>query len=86
MVFGLRLASSNHKPQATSRCYSRREEPSQVLRVLAERASSDVRLYLAAFSTPHQSAMNSAIAVVMRRSDAMLTRSSKPWMFSLIGP
>ncbi len=35
---------------------------------------------------PHQSAMNSATVRVMRRIDAISTRSSKPWMFSAVGP
>ena len=30
--------------------------------------------------------MNSAIAVVMRFSEAIEQRSSKPWMFCVIGP
>src|SRR5215204_5268512 len=37
-------------------------------------------------STPHHSATNNAIAVVMRFTEARLTRSSKPWMFCEIGP
>jgi hypothetical protein len=37
-------------------------------------------------STPHHSATNSAIAVVIRFTEARLTRSSKPWMFCEIGP
>src|SRR5688572_10934843 len=37
-------------------------------------------------SVPHQSAMNSAIVPVMRRTEAMLTHSSAPWMLREIGP
>lgn len=37
-------------------------------------------------STPHHSATNSAMVPVMRFSEARLTRSSKAWMFSEIGP
>ena len=33
-------------------------------------------------STPHHSATNSAIAVVMRFSEPTCTHSSKPWRFS----
>src|SRR5581483_1845296 len=37
-------------------------------------------------SRPHHSATKSAIVPVMRLSELRLTRSSKPWMFSEIGP
>jgi hypothetical protein len=36
--------------------------------------------------SPHQSAMNSAIAWVLRRTDSRFTRSSKPWIDSDLGP
>jgi len=39
---------------------------------------NDGSVYSATFSSPHQSAMNSAIAVVMRFTEARLTRSSEP--------
>ncbi len=37
-------------------------------------------------STPHQSAMNSAAALVVRRIDSSSTASSKPWMLRDVGP
>ena len=37
-------------------------------------------------STPHQSAMNRAMALVDSRIDSMLTRSSKPCTFSAWAP
>jgi hypothetical protein len=39
-----------------------------------------------AFSTPHHSAMNSAIVRVVLRSDSRLTRSLKPWFCSDLAP
>ena len=39
-----------------------------------------------AASRPHHSATNSATTFVTRRSDSRSTRSSKPWMFSAVGP
>ncbi len=37
-------------------------------------------------SVPHHSATNSAMVVVIRFTEARLTRSSKPWMFWEVGP
>jgi hypothetical protein len=37
-------------------------------------------------SSPHHSAMNSAVAWVILRTDSKFTRSSKPWMSSDFGP
>ena len=37
-------------------------------------------------SNPHHSATKSAMEPVMRLTEARLTRSSKAWMFSVIGP
>ncbi len=37
-------------------------------------------------SRPHHSATKSAMEPVMRLTEARLTRSSKAWMFSVIGP
>lgn len=39
-----------------------------------------------AFSRPHQSAMNRAVAWVTRRTEARSTRSLKPWIDSARGP
>ena len=50
------------------------------------RGIEDGNGHQAAFSTPHQSAMNSATDCVTLRIDSMLTRSSKPWISVDFGP
>ena len=50
------------------------------------RGVEDGNGHQAAFSTPHQSAMNSATDCVTLRIDSMLTRSSKPWISVDFGP